>query len=1126
MERRRGLETRRLVVIVIFFCALAVPLFGVAGCEKQFARMEQNQIRLQAMVAANARDLATISSQLDTGQGKINESIQALDGDTQQVAANVASVRDEQRQFRDAAVAGHEGLNRRIASVEDNQRSLQGSVAQVADVTQHTATDLTTLAGEQAALQQTVHANQQELTGSLRTVASNQQRIVTGIGTLHQANQKLADDLAARHDTLYAALQSSDKQSTERYTTLTSGQGQLSADVAQVHSQLNTMTDDLAVDNSTLKEQVAAGQQTITTQIAGLSATQQQLQTSVDTLGAKADRTVADLTDTKSSLHETLRTNQEALTGQINGLSANQQQLQTSVDTLGTKADQTAADLTDMKSSLEQTLRANQETLAGRIDGLSASQQQLQTSVDTMGSKADQAAADLADTRSSLQETLRVSREVLTGQIAAGLQNQQALQNNVRDLNDKTDKLTINIADVAATTEQTAQEVAAVNNGQAALQQSLQAGNAALTARAAEFLESQQALRSGIDNLGQATQQVASNVAKMTVDQDALHQTLKAHSDKTDQQAASLASVQQEMRTDLDTLTATTGQTNLDILAMTKWQDAIQATLQSHNKTMDTRMAQLADGQQQMQNGLDTVTATTGQVSLDILAMTRRQDATQAALLSYDEALDTRMAQLADGQQQMQNGLGTVTAATRQASLDILGVAKRQDAIQADLQSHNEALDTRMAQLADGQQQMQNGLDTVTATTGQASLDILAVAKRQDAIQADLQSHNEALDTRMARLAHGQQQIQNGLDTVTATTGQASRDVLAMTKWQDAIQAALQNNKETLGARMAQLADGQQQMQSNLDTVTATTGQTALDLMGMTQRQDAIQATLQSHNETLGARIAQLADGQQQMQNGLDTVTATTGQASLDILAVTQRQDAIQAALQSHNEAVDARMTQLADSQQQMQNGLDTVTATTGQASLDALALSDSQSRLGQAVQAGRQEMADKLADMAQGQQKWSERVDAAQAKVATLDDSVAALEQRIAKLQELLQASIQGTTAIVDAASQQRLQFETRVSQDMQAMIDSLAQLRQTQVSLQDQITQVQKSTQGQADSLRSVIQQMKASPNANNRVRDEAPEVEDIVGASKAKPAPAEIQISHAAEVTPAPAVPQAAE
>ena len=91
MEGRRRPETRRLVTVVLLFCALAIPLFAVAGCGKQLARMEENQVKLQAMIAANAREIATVSSQLHTGQGKINQSIQDLDGDTRQVAANVVT---------------------------------------------------------------------------------------------------------------------------------------------------------------------------------------------------------------------------------------------------------------------------------------------------------------------------------------------------------------------------------------------------------------------------------------------------------------------------------------------------------------------------------------------------------------------------------------------------------------------------------------------------------------------------------------------------------------------------------------------------------------------------------------------------------------------------------------------------------------------------------------------------------------------------------------------------------------------------------------------------------------------------------------------------------------------------
>ncbi|OHB66673.1 MAG: hypothetical protein A2Y77_11215 [Planctomycetes bacterium RBG_13_62_9] len=150
----------------------------------------------------------------------------------------------------------------------------------------------------------------------------------------------------------------------------------------------------------------------------------------------------------------------------------------------------------------------------------------------------------------------------------------------------------------------------------------------------------------------------------------------------------------------------------------------------------------------------------------------------------------------------------------------------------------------------------------------------------------------------------------------------------------------------------------------------------------------------------------------------------------------------------------------------------------TGQASLDVMALNNSQNQLRQTVQAGRQEMIDKLAVIAQDQQGWISRFDAAQAKVATMADSITALERQITNLQGVLQTSIEDTTAVVGVTGQQRLQFETRVSQDVQAMMDSLTQLRQVQSLLQEQMMQVQKSTQGQAESIRSALEQMKQPP------------------------------------------------
>ena len=82
-----------------------------------------------------------------------------------------------------------------------------------------------------------------------------------------------------------------------------------------------------------------------------------------------------------------------------------------------------------------------------------------------------------------------------------------------------------------------------------------------------------------------------------------------------------------------------------------------------------------------------------------------------------------------------------------------------------------------------------------------------------------------------------------------------------------------------------------------------------------------------------------------------------------------------------------------------------------------------------------------------------------------------------------------------MDANGKQRQQFEAKVAQDVQAMIDAIAQLRQTQALLQEQMSQVQKSTQSQADTLKATIEQIKRQPPVEVKVSDSAKPVEPAV-------------------------------
>jgi len=1255
----------------MLFCVWTFPLFAVTGCGKQLARMEENQTRLQAMIAANTRDLATISDQLHTGQGKIHDSLQTLDADTQQVAAAVGTVQQEQRQFRAAVAAGHEGLHNRIAKVQDSQQTLQGGVTGVAEVTQRTAADLTALAREHGTLHAVVQANQQELTGRLGAVTNNQQRIQTGLGDLRQASTGLARDIAsvaAKHDTLYATVQDNDRRLAERLTALADGTERVCANITHVDTLLQRMATDLAAGHTALQEQLGASRDGLATQIAALATQQQTLQAGVDTLDGKADRTAADLADTRSSLQDTLRVSREVLTGQMAASLQNQQTLHSNVQGLHDKADKMTEDIGEVaagQTALHQTVQANHDVVLTAMAGLTDGQDTLRSSLTRLDGKADRTSGDLtalAQGQQSLYESVQANHDAVAAGLTGLAEGQTVLRDNVSTLDGKTEALAAaqnafqqtllshrqavndgvaqlaqgqqtlraqmeslaalatrtadslaGVGDQQATLQQTLQNAAEMlsekmnrtaaglsqlGQQQAALQESLRTGHLALTARATELADHQKALQNGIDGLAQATQRVSANCAAITAAQDVLHQTLTTRSNQATEQMKVVADLQEQMKGNLEALTAVAGQAALDILALSNGQtgltktvtagvtdlgtrtdkvaaeltavaagqNSLQEALARQGQTASGQMARLTEGQQQIQSGLDTLTATTGQASLDILAV---QDG-QAGLA-----------------QAVQTGVADLSQQTKEITTGLVAVAAAQNSLQDSLNRHGQAVSGQMAQVVEGQRQTHSGLETLTATTGQASLDILAVregqagltqavqtgvadlsrqtkevttglatvADAQNKLQDSLQRHGQNVASQMAQVVEGQRQTHSGLDTLTATTGQASLDILAVRDGQadltqavqtgaadlstrtkeiaaglgavaaaqSTLQDSLQRHGQNVSHQMAQVVEGQRQTHSGLETLTATTGQTALDILGVAERQEALKAAVQTQYETSATHLAALANQQEQMHSDLDTLTATAGQTALDVIAMTTRQEAIQAAVQGQGAALDARTAALANGQQQIQSDLEVVTATTGQASLDTLALGKSQGQLAQAVQAGRQETAGLLTALSQGQQNGAARLEAAQAQVATVTASIAALERQVASLQGLLQAGLQGTATLLGTTDQQRQQFETRVGHDLQAVIDSLAQLRQTQASLQDQIAQVQKSTQGQADNLRSVIEQIKATSNAGGRAPEPLPEVNDFTEESESRQPPADIRVGAAGEDA---AVPEIAE
>lgn len=1101
MRGSNGFEIRRRATLCIFFCLMAVVLFGVCGCGEQLTRMEENQIKLQAMVAANAREIATLSSQVHTGAAEISQSIQNVDAKAQGIAADVQTVQSDQKQLHETVVAGHQGLDAKATALQEGQQTLQTGVTNVNEVAQRTASDLTTLARQHTQLGETVQANQREVNDHFAVVVSNQGGIQTGIANLSEADQGLARDIAAVS-------------------------GKQDATTASMQTAAEAINEKLAVLDQNQQDRHQAS-------LAAVAAAQ-------------------------ASMQESLNGNHEQVAGRLASLAESQQGLQASVDTLDGKVARMSEDAAGAASAMRQTVGVNHDTVMGQVAAMAAAQQNLQAGIDTLNGKADTAATDSQAAVSSLTESIRINREVVAGQMAASLQNQQAIQASVQDLHGKADVLTANLANVS--TEQAAAKGTSLANhdaiitamaglsdsheslrsaielvngktdqigggltsmasDQKALAETSQANHEILVGRLGDLSKSQTEFDAGLNALSNKTDVIAAELAAAAQRQTALQQSVAAGNEAAAAHATTAAENQQNLKAAVDTLGIATHQVSTDLTAFASAQDGFRQTQQNYNETMAARAAALAEGQQTLRGQVELLSATTSQTALSMLTLnngqatfqqtmqagmdglTERADQTAAhvkGMVEQNTALSQSMtaqaAVLAENQQTMKTDISRMAGVVDRAYADLTAVSLAQDTLQSTLANRSDEISGRVARLDSNQKDLAESINILTATAGQTGLDVMNLASGHAELNRSIRAGNDEVIARTTTLAQNQQTLGGQLDVLTATAGQTAMDVLAMNDSQARLGRTLEGRLTHLGNRTTALGENQQQMQGSLDVLTATAGQTAADVLAVNESQTRLGQTLQNGLNNLDNRTTALGESQQRMQGSLDAVTTVAGQTAADVAAANNRQDAIAKAIQSHDESAAGRIAQLGDGQQKMQSGLDAVTTTVGQTIRDIAALNENQAKSEQTAQVGREQVAASLAEIARNQQGWIERFDAAQAKVQAMADSIATLDQQLGKLQGALQTGVQSTSTLLDTNGQQRQQFEAKIAQDVQAMIEAISQLRQAQAQLQEQMGQVHKSTQTQAETLKSAIDQIK-QPAVEAKVSDAVKPVEPAV-------------------------------
>jgi hypothetical protein len=200
MEKKKGFEVQGPVGKTILAAAIVAVGFGLAGCGKQMARIEENQLRLQTMVQANAQEIATVAATIEQNQRELQVGIDDLQNDIRKVAADMAAdvtaVAEEQMKLHKTVQSDNRQMTGKMAMIEQKQHELQAGIEDVQNGTLKVATDMaadiTVVTNEQTKLYETVQSNSLQLTDKVAVIEQNQQERQDTIESVQQNIQQVA----------------------------------------------------------------------------------------------------------------------------------------------------------------------------------------------------------------------------------------------------------------------------------------------------------------------------------------------------------------------------------------------------------------------------------------------------------------------------------------------------------------------------------------------------------------------------------------------------------------------------------------------------------------------------------------------------------------------------------------------------------------------------------------------------------------------------------------------------------------------------------------------------------------------------------------------------------------------
>ncbi len=284
----KGFDVKGTILRTVMVMAITAIGFGLAGCGEEMAKIEEEQLKVQAMAEANAQQIAAIETQIKQNQQELHTGIEQVQNDIRKIAVDTATVSEEHLKLQQSVQNSNQQTTNKIALLEQSRNELQAGIEEVRDNTQSAAADMSAdianVKDEQARLYETVQSNNQQFTNNVAVIEQNQQQwevkiedlqeniqqVTTQISTLGDDLLKLQEVLQSNIRELAGIMDLNDKEQLEfrekiqqnllavdsSINAIRQSQEQLQIQIENVRSSAEIMSTELPVAIEQLREQV------------------------------------------------------------------------------------------------------------------------------------------------------------------------------------------------------------------------------------------------------------------------------------------------------------------------------------------------------------------------------------------------------------------------------------------------------------------------------------------------------------------------------------------------------------------------------------------------------------------------------------------------------------------------------------------------------------------------------------------------------------------------------------------------------------------------------------------------------------------------------------------------------